>query len=718
MIEINGRHICENCFEETASVPCAHCGYDPAESARDPTLLAPGTVLLEKYIIGKVLGKGGFGVTYLTYDKAAENKVVVKEYFPYGIARRSADNTTVTFSSADNADVFEVGAEKFYNEAKLISKFNDYPNIVNIYEFFYENGTVYYSMEYLSGQTLKEYIRDHGTIGAPQALYIARRIADALEVAHGGSVLHRDISPDNIIICDNGNVKLIDFGSARQVIDERSQSFSVIVKPGFAPLEQYQKNGNQGPWTDIFSLGTTLYFALTGDIPEDPISRFDEDDTFKSNLFDIDPELWDIISKAVKLKIKDRYASAAELNEALKKVSFKSQQLTTYPNGTAARKRKTAPPKTDSGSGNYRQHIVFPSQTEMKGFFEKRLHTVIDYKAKVHYLTLEEEYKQIYETLYSGIENRQSEISFKGHGYEYGAVNSVYNKMLYDNPHLCHVQDFSAVYRDDNKLVAGVRLNYRENDNSKMINRILDIISYVNEDDSMIDKLVTVHDYLVKNIQISERFGYDACASAYGAVVNKKADDIGFAKAFCYLAQALGYNCYVIDGKYKGELRAWCRVKLEDTWFNVDVYGDKLAGNVVTKMKVEEFDTCFLTYFLTNDQYIQKNGYAGNSEYRYLWVGEYAAAYYKGNYYFQRNKHYYFYEGYEFAYSIILDRSVDSFKKYNPSTLYHVAPFVVDELYDKMNGQYLSDIEDQYGMKVSGFTMDYFPNEFVVTLIK
>lgn len=718
MIEINGRQMCENCFEETASVPCAHCGYDPAESAKDPTLLAPGTVLLEKYIIGKVLGKGGFGVTYLTYDKAAENKVVVKEYFPYGIARRSADNTTVTFSSADNADVFEVGTEKFYNEAKLISKFNDYPNIVNIYEFFYENGTVYYSMEYLRGQTLKEYIRDHGTIGASQALYIARRIADALEVAHGESVLHRDISPDNIIICDNGNVKLIDFGSARQVIDERSQSFSAIVKPGFAPLEQYQKNGNQGPWTDIFSLGTTLYFALTGDIPEDPISRFDEDDTFKSNLFDINPELWDIISKAVKLKIKDRYASAAELNEALKKVSFKSQRLVVYPNGASARKRETAPTKTDSGSENYRQHIVFSSQTEMKGFFEKRLHTVIDYKAKVHYLTLDEEYKQIYETLYSGTENRQSEISFKGSGYEYGAVNSVYNKMLYDNPHLCHVQDFSAVYRDDNKLVAGVRISYCENDNSKMINRILDIISYVNEDDSMIDKLVTVHDYLIKNTQISERFAYDACDSAYGAVVNKKADDIGFAKAFCYLAQALGYNCYVIDGKYKGELRAWCRVKLEDTWFNVDVYGDKLAGNVVTKMKVEEFDTCFLTYFLTNDQYIQKNGYAGNPEYRYLWEGEYAAAYYKGNYYFQRNKHYYFYEGHEFAYSIILDRSVDSFKKHNPSLDCYVAPFVVDELYDKMNSQYLSDIEEKYGMKFSGFTMDYFPNEFVVTLIK
>lgn len=718
MIEISGRHICENCFEETECGPCAHCGYDPAESAKDPTLLAPGTVLLEKYIIGKVLGKGGFGVTYLTYDKAAENKVVVKEYFPYGIARRSADNTTVVSSSADNADIFEDGAEKFYNEAKFISKFNGHPNIVNIYEFFYENNTVYYSMEYLSGQTLKEYIRDHGTIRAPQALYIARRVADALEVAHSESVLHRDISPDNIVICNNGNVKLIDFGSARQVIDERSQSFSVIVKPGFAPLEQYQKKSNQGPWTDIFSLGTTLYFALTGDIPEDPISRFDEDDTFKSNLFDIDPELWDIISKAAKLKIEDRYASAAELNEALKRVSFKPQRLVAYPNGTASRKRENTYSKTDAGSKNYKRHIVFSSQTDMKGFFDKHLRTVTDYKAKVHYLTVEEECKPLFEMLYSGMENGQSEIPFKEQGYEYGAVKAVYNKMLYDNPHLCYAQDFSAVYHDDNKLINGVRLNYCEKDHLKMINRILDIISYVNEDDSMIDKLVIIHDYLVNNTQISERLAHDACASAYGAVVNQNADDIGFAKAFCYLAQALGFSCYVIDGQYKGELRAWCRVKLEDTWFNVDCYGDKLAGNVVTKMKVEESDTCFKTYFLTNDHHIQANGYAPNPEYRYLCEGEYAAAYRKDNYFFQRNKHYYFFIGPDSAYSIILERSVDSFKKHNPSTAYFVAPFVVDRLYDKMNSQYLSDIEEQYGMKFSGFTMDYFPNEFIVTLIK
>ena len=126
-------------------------------------------------------------------------------------------------------------------------------------------------------------------------------------VAHSASVLHRDISPDNIMLCDNGEVKIIDFGAARQVMTERSQTFSVILKPGFAPLEQYQKKGKQGPWTDIYSLGATLYYTLTGQIPDDPMSRQEEDDTFCENKFGVNEELWDIIIKATMLKSSERY---------------------------------------------------------------------------------------------------------------------------------------------------------------------------------------------------------------------------------------------------------------------------------------------------------------------------------------------------------------------------------------------------------------------------
>lgn len=327
MIEINGKRFCENCFEEASGAVCKACGFNSEDNAPDPSMLAPGSVLQNRYVVGRVIGKGGFGITYLAFDALVGRKIALKEYFPYGVAQRTATSAEVAVTSAESAEAFKLGAEKFYNEARLVAKFNGNPNIVGVYDCFYENGTVYIAMEYLRGQTLKEYIRDNGLLKTPQALFIAKTICGALVVAHSAAVLHRDISPDNIIICDNGDIKLIDFGAARQVVAEHSQSFSVIIKPGFAPPEQYRKKGNQGPWTDVYSLGTTLYFTLTGDIPEDPSARFDDDDTFKENQFDIDPALWEIITKATKLKADDRYADAYELKKALDLVSIQPEPL-------------------------------------------------------------------------------------------------------------------------------------------------------------------------------------------------------------------------------------------------------------------------------------------------------------------------------------------------------------------------------------------------------
>lgn len=147
-------------------------------------------------------------------------------------------------------------------------------------------------------------------LSASKALFAAKIIVGALIVTHSANVLHRDITPDNVILCKNGDIKLIDFGAARQVVAELSQTLTAILKPGFAPPEQYSKKGNQGPWTDVYAVGTTLYFMLTADIPDDPPARFDEDDTFKENTYDIDPALWEIIAKATKLKMNERYAGA------------------------------------------------------------------------------------------------------------------------------------------------------------------------------------------------------------------------------------------------------------------------------------------------------------------------------------------------------------------------------------------------------------------------
>ncbi|MGN0675051.1 MAG: serine/threonine-protein kinase, partial [Oscillospiraceae bacterium] len=280
------KKLCENCFSPMSSDCCESCGFSAEAYSPDPTVLAVGSVLQNRYKIGGIIGKGGFGVTYIAFDTKLERRIAVKEYFPYGLALRSTEDMSVM--TTGDADVFKKGAEKFYDEARLIAKFNSSGNIVNVYDVFYENDTVYYAMEYLRGQTLKSYVESSGKLTPGQAVYIAGEIADALSIAHKMNVIHRDISPDNIMLCPDNKIKLIDFGAARQVVSESSQSLSVILTQGFAPLEQYQKKGKQGPWTDIYSLGASLYYGLTGVIIDDPMSRFEDDSVLESNPYSID----------------------------------------------------------------------------------------------------------------------------------------------------------------------------------------------------------------------------------------------------------------------------------------------------------------------------------------------------------------------------------------------------------------------------------------------
>lgn len=345
MINISGKSLCENCFSEITSEPCPVCGCSPQDHISDPTVLSSGSVLQGRYAVGRVIGKGGFGVTYLAYDIKHDEKIAVKEYYPYGIALRNPESTIVSVSTEEAADIFKSGAEKFYDEARLVAAFNGNPSIVSVYDFFYENDTVYYTMEYLEGQTLKGLVEKNGIITAAQAVYIAEKVSSALMTAHSANILHRDVSPDNIMICNDGKVKLLDFGAARQVVANASQSLSVILKQGFAPLEQYQKKGRQGPWTDIYSLGATLYFALTKDIPDDPMTRFESDDEYSSNKYSIEQPLWEIIRKATMLRIEDRYSNIFEFRSDLASsgitaeplVEFEAPEKIVLPSGVTAK---------------------------------------------------------------------------------------------------------------------------------------------------------------------------------------------------------------------------------------------------------------------------------------------------------------------------------------------------------------------------------------------
>ena len=322
MVNLNGKKLCEYCFSETEDNTCPKCGYTSGHHAGDATLLDIGSILENRYVIGGVLGKGGFGITYLAFDMKLSCKVAIKEYYPFGLVMRNPGSTQISVNNEDTSVTFREGAKKFYDEARLVAQFNGNPNIVNVSDFFYANDTAYFVMGYLKGQTLKSYIQEKGNITPEQAVRLMQDVTNALIAAHGMNVLHRDISPDNIMLCSNGTIKLLDFGAAREVVAEGSQSLSVILKQGFAPLEQYQKKGKQGPWTDIYSLGATVYHSLTGDTLEDPMSRLEEDEDYQSNKYNIPENLWNIIHKATQLKSSDRYQDVYEMKEALNKLDI------------------------------------------------------------------------------------------------------------------------------------------------------------------------------------------------------------------------------------------------------------------------------------------------------------------------------------------------------------------------------------------------------------
>lgn len=327
MFSFGNNTLCSGCFSPVKKEPCRICGFSEKSYVPERNVLPCGTVLMGSFVVGSVIGKGGFGITYMAYDVKSGKVIAVKEYFPIETAFREQNGTGVMVRDRKSAEIFKHGVLKFYNEASFVANFSDNPNIVSVYQFFYENNTAYFTMEYLSGMTLKDYVIRCGTVTAGQAANIADNVANALSEAHSQNVLHRDVSPDNIMLCRNGSIKLLDFGAARQVFPEGSQLLSVILKPGFAPLEQYMKNGKQGEWTDIYSLGASLFYALTKQIPEDPQSRFEDDSNMETNIYNIQPDLWNVIYRSMMIRYADRYQSTSEFIRAMRSVPIKRQEV-------------------------------------------------------------------------------------------------------------------------------------------------------------------------------------------------------------------------------------------------------------------------------------------------------------------------------------------------------------------------------------------------------
>ena len=295
--------------------------------------LKPGVILKERYKIEEVIGAGGFGITYRAWDPLLQSYVAIKEYYPSGIATRSADSSKVCVPVGQEQREYHRGRIRFLKEAQDVARFQSEPNIVSIYDYLEENDTAYMVMEYLHGCTLKQYIREQGgRLDTDHILHICLSVLDALAVVHKAGMIHRDISPENIFICEDLTVKLIDFGAAKQVYLDGEQTMSVVLKPGYAPPEQYAKKDKQGPWTDIYALGATLYFAATGEKPEESFGRVLED-TIKP-VCEVNPEIpramSQVIMRAMSVKIEDRYQTVEAMREALLAGEGQNAQMEPY----------------------------------------------------------------------------------------------------------------------------------------------------------------------------------------------------------------------------------------------------------------------------------------------------------------------------------------------------------------------------------------------------
>ena len=270
---------CLGCMApDSGAAFCPACGWQRTAGAASVLHLEPGTLLQNTYLVGRALGQGGFGITYIGWDMQLQRRVAIKEFFPQVLASRMPGASTVTASGAQAKADFQHGLQGFLNEGRILARFSDHPCIVSVLNLFEANRTGYLVMGYLDGVTLARMLTGAGgRLPYEAAREIMMRVMDGLREVHAQGLLHRDISPDNIYITNQGLVKILDFGAARFEAGERSHSLSVVLKEGFAPEEQYRRSGHQGAWTDVYATAATLYKCIAGVTPPPALDRLHED---------------------------------------------------------------------------------------------------------------------------------------------------------------------------------------------------------------------------------------------------------------------------------------------------------------------------------------------------------------------------------------------------------------------------------------------------------
>ncbi len=301
---------------------CPHCGFQTdSMTPFSPHVLKPFTILQGKYLVGNVLGEGGFGITYMGLDLNLEIRIAIKEFYPNGFVTRESEVTSmVTNYTRSDSGQYEKWRDSFVREARSLARFSNLPGIVHVRDFFQENNTAYIVMEFVEGETLKNHLKKSGgRIPVDETLTMMKPVIQALSKVHEAQIIHRDISPDNIMVQEDGQVKLIDFGAARDFGTADEKSMSVLLKPGFAPEEQYRSRGNQGPWTDVYALCATIYRCITGEKPPESMERMREDVLKRPSSFgiQISPSVEAALLAGLEVYAEKRIKTMSELSAKL-----------------------------------------------------------------------------------------------------------------------------------------------------------------------------------------------------------------------------------------------------------------------------------------------------------------------------------------------------------------------------------------------------------------